>query len=222
MSNAIVNVSTAIPLLILDALGVGKTGLTVTSSARLVGSTTTVTATVTERTNGEYDSAFTATSVGLWRVISTATVDGDPFVDATDVQVLTAAQADPAAALATARVTLVSPVTATGDRITIYQGDDYQAAESRQLSWTLTGAPDLTGATITLVIETGDAGWLSVTATCPSPGGITQVVTATLSHIQTAALIPTTLGDYDLSAVLANTDAITLSRGAVTVIKDVR
>lgn len=96
---AAVNTSVAIPILILDINGDGATGLTVTATARLAGSTTTASVTVTERTGGEYDLAFTPSAVGQWIVVASATVDGDPFTDVELVQVVTAAQFDPAASL---------------------------------------------------------------------------------------------------------------------------
>ena len=97
MSNPLVSVATPIPITFYDASGAGATGLTITSSARKAGTTTTVAATsITDRSNGDYDVLITFPSTGTWRLTSTTTIDGDPAIDLTDVTVLPAA-ADPAA-----------------------------------------------------------------------------------------------------------------------------
>ena len=134
------------------------------------------------------------------------------------VQVVTAAQRDPAAYLASQNLTIATPSPDSGS-FTLYQGDDYQAAESRQLIWNLTGAPDLTGATVTLTIVSS-AGSLTKTATLSDEGESTQVVTVTLTVTQTASLRSGVLA-YDLSATLANGNVVTLARGKVTVKADV-
>ena len=94
--NATIGVSTLIPMLFLDALGAGKTGLTVTASARKAGTTTTVSGAVTERTGGEYDATLTLTSTGVWLFKGATTIDGDPALWTETIDVLPAA-ADPAA-----------------------------------------------------------------------------------------------------------------------------
>lgn len=211
--SAVVNVAMSIPILILDANGSGKTGQPLTSTARLVGSTTTISATVTERTNGEYDVAFTPTSVGLWRVISTATVDGSAFVDTTDVQVITAAQADPVSALAGVSVTVTSPVASNGD-VTVYQGDDQQAVDSRSLDWSASNWPDLTGASIVLVGDfvANAVHTISATGSVTTPTGSGKAVRVELTSTQTDALKP---GAWTIQviATLANGHVVTLVGG---------
>ena len=107
--NATIGVSTLIPMLFLDALGAGKTGLTVTASARKAGTTTTVSGAVTERTGGEYDATLTLTSTGVWLFKGATTIDGDPALWTETIDVLPAA-ADPAA-IADAIATVQADVT---------------------------------------------------------------------------------------------------------------
>ena len=68
-----------------------------TKAARLLGSATTTTPTITHKANGVYDIAFTPTAVGNWSVEYSVVVDGETvYFDPQFVQVIPAA-ADPAA-----------------------------------------------------------------------------------------------------------------------------
>ena len=93
---AVVNQSTVVPMTFVDSDGNGVTGLTIVATARLAGSNTTISGTVTERTGGDYDVTLTFLSVGVWQVKGSATVDGIPVVWPETVHVIPAA-ADPAA-----------------------------------------------------------------------------------------------------------------------------
>jgi hypothetical protein len=127
-----------------------------TKTARLLGASTTAVPTITHHANGYYDIAVTFPAVGNWSVEYSVVVDGVTVTfDPQLVEVLTAPQFDPVAYLAGASVTLVSPLSADGGTLTIYQGDSYAAAQTRQISWNLTGQPDLTTATVTLKIVSG-------------------------------------------------------------------
>jgi hypothetical protein len=219
---ATVNVAYTVPILILDSLGAGKTGLTVTASARLAGSATTASATVTERTGGQYDVAFTPSAVGQWIVTATATVDGDPFTDVELVQAVTAAQFDPVSALAVGIVSVVSPVAPISGNVTVYQGDDQKAVDSRSLDWATSSAgqwPDLTGASIALAGEhrTNGALTVAVSGSVVTPTGASKQVRVELTHGQTAALRD---GVYDIQmiATLASGDVVTLVDAAMTVL----
>lgn len=217
--SAIVNVETDdIPITLYDADNVGRAGLSVASVARRKGVTVSATA-VTDRGSGDYDLTYTFPSVGTWRVTSTATIDGEPATDITDVQVETAAQADPAAALAAGTVTVVSPLSPDGGTLRLIQGDSYAAAQSRQLSWTLSAQPDLTAAALTLTIVVKG---VTVTKTGLSGSNLASgapTITATLTKLDTAGFEPA-IGLFDLSATIGS-DELTLVRGRVDVKADV-
>jgi hypothetical protein len=216
----VVNTAVSIPITLYDANGAGRSGLTVTSTARLAGSATTVSATsVTDRGNGDYDITITFPSVGTWRITSTATIDGETVPDTTDVQVETAAQADPAAALAAVDITLVSPLSPDGGTLRLIQGDSYAAAQSRQISWDLTGQPDLSAATTTLLIKVGSA-TVSKVITPTNPASGSPTLTATLTKVETASLDAAQIGVFDVSAAIGS-DELTLIRGKVYVTADV-
>lgn len=96
--SAVVNVAKDdIRVNLYDADGVGRAGLTVTVVASRKDVTVSATD-VTDRGSGAYDATITFTSVGTWQITATATIDGDPAMDVKDIAVVTAAQADPAAA----------------------------------------------------------------------------------------------------------------------------
>ena len=219
---AVVNTAISIPFTLLDSTGAAETGKVngdFTKSAYLVSTpATTASPTVTENASGTYRIAFTPTVVGVWHVTWSCSVDGETVRYEETVQVVTAAQRDPAAYLASQNLTIATPSPDSGS-FTLYQGDDYQAAESRQLIWNLTGAPDLTGATVTLTIVSS-AGSLTRTATLADEGESTQVASVTLTDTQTASL-DTGATEYDLSAVLSNGNVVTLARGKVIVKPDV-
>jgi len=215
---AVVNTSLSIPFTLLDSLGAAETGKVnadFTKSAYLVSTpATTASPTVTENVSGTYRIAFTPTAVGIWHVTWSCSVDGETVRYEETVQVITTGQNDPAAYLASQNLTITTPSPDSGS-FTLYQGDDYQAAEPRRLISNLTGAPDLTGATVALTIVSS-AGSLTQTATLSDEGESTQVVTVTLTDTQTASLRSGVLA-YDLSATLANGNVVTLARGKVTV-----
>lgn len=124
-------------------------------------------------------------------------------------------------ALGSAAVTVVAPVTSSGD-ITVVRGDDYAAADGRALSWTDTGGawPDLTGATIVLTAQR--AGQPHVwDVTCLNPGDDEQTLQAEPTSAQTALLHPGQRGyKFDIQATLANTRVVTLVLGVVSVTED--
>lgn len=221
--DVVVNTTVYIPFTLLDSAGDPETGKVdddFTKSAYLVSTpATTATCTVTENASGTYRIAFTPTAVGVWHVTWSVSVDGETVRFEETVQVVTASQADPMAYLTGLNLAIPFPSPDSGD-FTIYQGDDYQAAESRQLVWNLAGAPDLTGATVTLSIVSSSV-TLTKTATLSDEGEATQVVIVTLTDTQTATLYPSEATSYDLSAVLANSNVVTLARGQVRVKEDV-
>jgi len=118
-----------------------------------------------------------------------------------------------------ASVTYTGPV-APGGAVNITQGDDYAAADGRQLDWTGGSPnqwPDLTGATISLNVNdarvcvgTGSTGGLG-TCSVVTPTG-TQKIRAEPSAAQTSAL-QGGVYDFDVKATLANGHVCTLIRG---------
>ena len=106
-------------------------------------------------------------------------------------------------------VTVSSPV-ASGLNVTTIQGDDYDTADGRQLSWTVSSTATLTGGVATVIIH----GVGSYTGTVTAE----TTVTLDLTAAQTAA-IPK--GQYEYSVRVAQTvalgsDTITLVRGRWT------
>lgn len=134
--------------------------------------------------------------------------------------VVTPAQADPAGALSGAVVVTGSPVAATGES-TIYRGDAYASADSRQLPWTITNAssyPDLTGATITLYATNtaNKSAHFTASGSVVTPTGSTRAVLVQLTSEQTIALLD---GEYAYSVVAVPTTGrpLTLAAGTLTV-----
>lgn len=111
-------------------------------------------------------------------------------------------------------VTISAPVAASGT-ITVIRGDDYLLTDGRELSFTGTNWPVITGATVTLrvLFPTVIAYTATVTgaAACYVP----------LTDTQTEALTPGVYS-YDLQATLLNTSVVTLQQGAFNVQADVR
>lgn len=103
MITAVVSTATRIPFTVLDALGAPVIGLagSVTAIAYLLSNTaTTLTPTVAEiGSTGSYILTFTPTATGDWYVLWSAPVDGDTARYEETVEVRTAAQADPMAAV---------------------------------------------------------------------------------------------------------------------------
>lgn len=219
---AVVDTAISIPFTLTDANGdtvAGKVNADFTATAYLASApATTATPTVTEVSGGDYVVTLTPDDTGVWSVRWSVVVDGETVRYGEIVQVVTAAQYDPVQALAGASITLVSPVAASAD-VTLYAGDDYASSEARALVWTLTGAPDLTGATVTW-LAAWHSGTLSQAGVVSDAGEAAQTVTVQLTDTQTAALPAAEIVRYDLGATLANGNKVTLARGAVRVVGD--
>lgn len=183
------------------------------------GAVSAVVCTVTQiGTTGRYTPSLTPDAVGDWTVIVEWTAD-PTFAWSNYFKVETAAQADPAAYLAGASVTLVSPLSADGGTLRLIQGDSYAAAQSRSLSWTLTAQPDLTTATVTLTIVVKGVTITKTGLTKANPASGSPTITATLTKEETATL-DAAIGVFDLSAAIGS-DELTLVRGQVYVQADV-
>jgi hypothetical protein len=86
-------------------------------------------------------------------------------------------------------VTVTSPVASDGD-VELYQGDDYANADGRALAWTNAAGswPDLTGATVKLVVRAPNGDLIQVTGSVVTPTGAGQTVRVELTAAQTALL----------------------------------
>jgi hypothetical protein len=124
--------------------------------------------------------------------------------------------------ITTGTVTVTTPVTST-NAIVLVQGDEYANADSRALSFSSTGWPDLTGSTVTLTAnEVRGTGTMSVSGTLSSVGGATQTIYFEPTAVQTAAL---TLGQdaykFGVQAVLqTSSNRVTLITSYITVNED--
>jgi len=97
--------------------------------------------------------------------------------------------------------------------ITVNQGDDYSTIGQGPVQWTLTGAPNLAAAAITLEITRGGA--VVATAAGALVGSTypaAQVVNVTLSDTTTDLLTQRSYA-FVLRAVLSNGDEVTLDAG---------
>jgi len=97
--------------------------------------------------------------------------------------------------------------------MTVKQGDDFSGIGQGPISWTLTNAPNLALATITLEISRG--GVILVTTPGVLASGVwpaAQVVTVALTDTQTGTLSQRNYA-YRLAATLSNTDIVTLDSG---------
>jgi len=98
----------------------------------------------------------------------------------------------------TNKVSVSYPLTPDVD-MSIVRGDDYNNSDSRAITFTLTNAPNLTGAAIKLYANMPTVFEKSMTVVTGGTG--TQVVRLELSATETAAFTVGTFG-YDIRAVL--------------------
>jgi len=201
---------------------VGKTGLTVTVDVYGPADTLIVTSgSATEIGGGFYKynlSASLVLTAGAYLAVfktSDSTVDTqhlavEMLAGATWVQQLLA--------LASTTVTFTSPVNASGDLITITRGDDYYQADSRQLAFTLSGFPSITGATLTFTAKDG------TNTTVISKACVVTSSTAfylELTSTNTTQVAGVRAYRFDIEAVLANGHKVTVKSGFMTVLQDV-
>ena len=96
--------------------------------------------------------------------------------------------------------------------------DDYLLTDSRQLAFTSTGWPTITGATVKLRVKFGkNATVTEYTATVTGA----QACYVPLTTVQTAAMVPGVY-KFDLQATLVNLSIVTLVQGTLSVWEDVR
>ncbi len=125
----------------------------------------------------------------------------DSYLDAAISAVLAAVSA-----ISGSRVTVVSPISSSGD-VTIQIGDDYYSADGRALVWTSASWPTLTGGSAVLNV---DGASTSVTL-----DNATKTATVELSSSFTGA-IPAGVYHFEILATLANGHIVTLVSGNMT------
>lgn len=113
-------------------------------------------------------------------------------------------------------VTVSSPVSAAGN-ITVVRGDDYKQVDGRALSFTLTNAPSITGATLKFTAVNRSTGTtLVLTPTVTSA----TAFYAEMTKAQTATLGLGAIHAFDVQATLASGNVVTLVTGTMTVVED--
>lgn len=156
--------------------------------------------------------------------LATAIADVQATADAIDANVDAPVSSRASAALWTsaraAKLDLIGSSSAVvlspmgSGTVTVYQGDTYDADDSRALVFTLTGAPDLAGAVVTLLVSWG-FGSFSKSGTAATVDEDTQSVTVELTSAETDALPPSPVeATYALIAHWTSNDhTVTLQRG---------
>lgn len=134
--------------------------------------------------------------------------------------------------IGTAEIVTPGPVSVDGGTLTLVRGDDYSSEESRELSFSSSDWPDLTGAVITMTVRrraeafgSGSDGVLFTLDDTPgerSAGGDPQSVTFEPTNAMTDDLLPgDSTGKFDIQATLSPSGrVVTLSTGLVTVTED--
>jgi hypothetical protein len=122
-------------------------------------------------------------------------------------------------AIGAGAVLVNAPVTA-GGRLALRRGDDYLAADGRDLRWAVSGVPDLTGAVVTLTLYAGIGGpapaALTLTGTAAADGNGGWAVSVPVTAAQTAPLAARQ-HQYVLAATLASGHKVTLAADAADV-----
>lgn len=214
-----------IPIYLVDSTDhvTPKTGATVTVQLSKNGAAfATASGSVTEIGNGWYRVTLTAAETdtpGPLLVRATAT-GADTFGDYHQV----AAGIGNLANIASGLIEMVSPVADTGE-VELVQGDDYDDADGRELTWTNAEGswPDLTSATIALKMQDRTDGTDKgpYTGAVNVASGAGQQVQVELTDTQTAALeVGAERYDYQVVATLSSARVVTLARGTVTVRED--
>lgn len=115
-------------------------------------------------------------------------------------------------------ITMTNPVVDSDNNFTIIKGDDYYAADAREVEWTSASWPSLTSATIYFKAMAGIFEYQTTTGTASGSG--TQVVTVNIPTSFTSNLLAGEY-QYDLEAVLSNGHIVTLAQGTMTILAQV-
>lgn len=184
-----------------------------TSGAVIVAHTT---AGIAEITTGNYHKSFTApASNGKYLVVwdaSGVSAGEELLVGATLDQI--------ANAIVGGTITVVNAVGSDGD-ISIIRGDDYLAADGRDLQWADGSWPDLTGASIVFTSRSGDdALGVSKAGAVITPSGTGKRIRVELTAAETSAHL-TENYKFDIRATLADGHKVTLVQARMTVMEDI-
>ena len=125
--------------------------------------------------------------------------------------------------IGTGLITTSTPVSVDSD-ITLYEGDDYYAADGNSLDWTDTDSvwPVLTAATIKMYVRAADGTQWSGAGSVVVAVGAGKKVRVELTAAETTALIDKpTPSTYRVRATLASGHIVTLAAGWLTVETDI-
>lgn len=122
--------------------------------------------------------------------------------------------------IGSSQITITSPVTQDGTKVTLISGDDYLNANGRALVFTRAAGstewPDLTGATVRLKT----AAFAAIEGTVVVPTGTGQQVRFDVARTLTASLAD--IFGYEIEATLATSgNVVTLLRGTLVIVQDV-
>ena len=147
--------------------------------------------------------------------------------DVSDVDLVNAQDVAQALVDLGGEVTIVSPVSADGETLTLVRGDHYLKADGRQLAFSSDGWPDLTGITEAKLSVRGALppkallfAATDVVADRVIGAGVQSLVFE-LTAVNTEALIlGVDAGKFDVQVLLSNARILTLVLGTVTVLED--
>lgn len=113
-------------------------------------------------------------------------------------------------------ISITSPSTSASSIIELVYGDDYYTADSRAITFSLTGFPSMVGATVAFIVN-GDS-VLSFACVVTNLNTITlELSAAQIATIGVGYLV------YDLQATLANGHVVTVVKsGTLLIDSDVR
>lgn len=200
--------------------GVPVTGLTVTALVESPSGTQT-TPSVVDRGDGWYTVNIIPNELGTWLVQfhTVGSVDspyqvaafpsgqgGVSNLDATISSRSTLTIAD----LSGFDITLTNPVLSPSGNMIIYQGDDYFNVDGRAITFNLTNPPDLTGASVFLIIQDLEK------------EGVISDIDTIYFELDNEETTDFDSGNhqYDVNAILDNGHLITLARGFVNIVKN--
>lgn len=122
--------------------------------------------------------------------------------------------------LSAANLTVVSPASQTG-ALTLVHGDDYNASDTgREIAWTSTGWPDLTGASVTFTARRFGAVAITKAGTVVTPTGTAKIRVDLTSADTLAMMVGTDAYKYDVQVTLANGRKFTAVLSTITVQAD--
>lgn len=117
-------------------------------------------------------------------------------------------------------ITITGPVISSNGTFSLTQGDDYFAADSRGLSFTIGATPNLTASTARLKIQANEDTPLTVTGTLSGAGTGAQIILFDISAATTSACA---VGwhQYDVEVTLSSGRVCTVLSGRVKILPQV-